>query len=487
MTKAHIKKYKFDSFLDAFERKCVHDFCELIRGVFSRSFGEGDRRRICLYKSESEMLADVQKDAEKKSNIDEKFMEMEGWVHHMRELLQIARDAEIEEAKVGLEERVAEAAKLERNVKATNGSVAMVEVTKARQRMAKKSFGPLIIDGSETALFGRCMIRLKKYAGAMLGHHKITVGDIVAISPYKSESICADNLPRGIVTRTKQDEIKVAFDDDVPYEYYSQSLFLNKLGNEVTWKRLNEALDKLLHYQADHAHRIASVAFGMQASISNHSAKKGSKVFTPFNQFLNASQIKAINSALQTKDLCVIHGPPGTGKTTTVVELIHQAVLNGLSVLTCAPSNIAVDNIVERLARPVRDPKTGKLLAKAKIVRVGHPARITKDVLQHCLEAHVERAEGTDIIADIKKDISGHIESLRHNKRKSSVTKELLKTHKGASKDVDGSDMRIRNGHSKLSRNDRNAIRFEIRTLRKEIRNEKKLLSGISLIKLMLY
>ena len=118
------------------------------------------------------------------------------------------------------------------------------------------------------------MIRLKKYAGAMLGHHKISVGDIVAISPYKSESICADNLPRGIVTRTKQDEIKVAFDDDVPYEYYSQSLFLNKLGNEVTWKRLNEALDKLLHYQADHAHRIASVAFGMQASISNHSAKK---------------------------------------------------------------------------------------------------------------------------------------------------------------------------------------------------------------------
>ena len=106
---------------------------------------------------------------------------------------QIARDAEIEEAKVGLEERVAEAAKLERNV----GSVAMVEVTKARQRMAKKSFGPLIIDGSETALFDGTD-EVEKYAGAMLGHHKITVGDIVAISPYKSESICADNLPEGL-------------------------------------------------------------------------------------------------------------------------------------------------------------------------------------------------------------------------------------------------------------------------------------------------
>ena len=46
----------------------------------------------------------------------------------------------------------------------------------------------------------------------------------------------------------------------------------------------------------------------------------------------------------------MIHGPPGTGKTTTVVELIRQAVAMGLKVLACAPSNVAVDNLVERLA-----------------------------------------------------------------------------------------------------------------------------------------
>ena len=141
---------------------------------------------------------------------------------------------------------------------------------------------------------------------------------------------------------------------------------------------------------------------------------------------LNGSQVKAINAALSTKDLCVIHGPPGTGKTTTVVELIHQAVKNGLKVLACAPSNIAVDNMVERLARPIRDSKTNKLITPAKVVRVGHPARVTKEVLKHCLEAHIERAEGTDIIADIRKDISGHIDSLRSNKKKSNVTKQLF-------------------------------------------------------------
>ena len=56
-----------------------------------------------------------------------------------------------------------------------------------------------------------------------LGHHKMTVGDIVALSPYRGESINPDNLPRGIAIRVKQNEIKIAFDEDVPDEYFSQT------------------------------------------------------------------------------------------------------------------------------------------------------------------------------------------------------------------------------------------------------------------------
>ena len=69
-----------------------------------------------------------------------------------------------------------------------------------------------------------------------------------------------------------------------------------------------------------------------------------------YNQGLNDSQREAIYRCLASTDVSMIHGPPGTGKTTTVVELILQSVkLQKTKVLACAPSNIAVDNIIERL------------------------------------------------------------------------------------------------------------------------------------------
>lgn len=78
---------------------------------------------------------------------------------------------------------------------------------------------------------------------------------------------------------------------------------------------------------------------------------------------------------MRAADVALIHGPPGTGKTTAVVEYIAQEVARGARVLACTASNIAVDNLVERLMAVA-----GKLPAdsgaSAKIVRLGHPARL---------------------------------------------------------------------------------------------------------------
>ncbi len=107
-----------------------------------------------------------------------------------------------------------------------------------------------------------------------------------------------------------------------------------------------------------------------------------------FSQSLNPSQAEAIRFALSAEDLAVIHGPPGTGKTTTVVELIVQAVKRGQKVLASAPSNTAVDNLLERL-----------VARRLRVVRLGHPARTEERLREYGLDAQVA---GHDLMRIVK-------------------------------------------------------------------------------------
>lgn len=94
---------------------------------------------------------------------------------------------------------------------------------------------------------------------------------------------------------------------------------------------------------------------------------------------LNPPQEDAVAFALAAPDVASIHGPPGTGKTTTVVELIRRAVAQGEKVLACAPSNAAVDNLLDKL-----------LAAGLEPVRLGHPARVAEPLRDRALDLLVE-------------------------------------------------------------------------------------------------
>jgi hypothetical protein len=95
---------------------------------------------------------------------------------------------------------------------------------------------------------------------------------------------------------------------------------------------------------------------------------------------LNPPQLAAIAFALSSPDVAIIHGPPGTGKTTTLVELIRQLVAGGDTVLACAPSNHAVDNLLD------------KLLAAGELpVRLGHPARVSPELRSRAVDILAEK------------------------------------------------------------------------------------------------
>lgn len=117
---------------------------------------------------------------------------------------------------------------------------------------------------------------------------------------------------------------------------------------------------------------------------------------------LNDSQKDAIKFVLASPDVALIHGPPGTGKTHTLIELILQLLKQNKRLLVCGPSNISVDNIGERLAPH-----------KVPMVRVGHPARLLPSVVQHSLDVLTRTSDAAELVKDIRNEMDAKQASIR--------------------------------------------------------------------------
>lgn len=117
---------------------------------------------------------------------------------------------------------------------------------------------------------------------------------------------------------------------------------------------------------------------------------------------LNDSQKEAVGFALASREIALIHGPPGTGKTHTLIELILQMLKQKLRLLVCGPSNISVDNIVERLAAH-----------KVPMIRLGHPARLLPSVLNHSLDVLTRTSDAAALVRDVRKEMDDKQSSIR--------------------------------------------------------------------------
>ncbi len=109
---------------------------------------------------------------------------------------------------------------------------------------------------------------------------------------------------------------------------------------------------------------------------------------------LNPPQQDAVRFALSSQEVAILHGPPGTGKTTTLAEVIYQAVNQGDRVLACAPSNTAVDNLLERLVGMM-----------PSVIRVGHPARVFEALRGHTLDELVAGDPASDVVRDMRREV----------------------------------------------------------------------------------
>ncbi len=215
-------------------------------------------------------------------------------------------------------------------------------------------------------------MRVKK--GTPLPDHEIRVGDLVMIS--KQDPLRDDN-PTGTVTQVTNYSVTASFDPKPDGWVFGKGLRVDLYVNDITYQRMQDALAQLPTADGALAH-LRDVCIGEEAPAETAPVE----IDTWHNPALNASQRDAVRAAVATEDVHLIHGPPGTGKTTTAVEVIQQCVDRGESVLATAASNTAVDNVME-----------GLLDQEVDAVRVGHPARVTPALQSQTLDARLDDNE----------------------------------------------------------------------------------------------
>ena len=230
----------------------------------------------------------------------------------------------------------------------------------------------LVTRDSYAGLGGACLLALsKRNPEQRLPWNRLGAGTPVVLSVQGRRGVegC-----RGVVADRERTFVRVAFNDPPDEEAPGTYFRLDIAPDEAAPLRQRQALQRARGARRERLAELRTVLLGESAPEFGPMPED-----VPLDPGLNASQRQAVVLALAAKDVAVLHGPPGTGKTTTVVELIRRAVRLGQRVLVCAPSNLAVDNVLERL-----------LAWGENAVRLGHPARVLPALREHTLDLLVE-------------------------------------------------------------------------------------------------
>ena len=151
----------------------------------------------------------------------------------------------------------------------------------------------------------------------------------------------------------------------------------NNLGvqlyfDETTYRLMFEALDRVTNAKGNRLAYLRDLFYSHQQAAHF--------TFAPLRfPWLNTTQEKAVNEVLRAKDVMVVHGPPGTGKTTTLVEAINETLHRESQVMVCAQSNMAVDWIAEQLTD-----------RGINVLRIGNPTRVNDKMLSFTYERRFE-------------------------------------------------------------------------------------------------
>lgn len=229
---------------------------------------------------------------------------------------------------------------------------------------------------------------------------RFSPGDLVSVAPRKAE---VEDAPHGTVSRSTRTSLEVAFDRPTPEWLSEGRLRIDLVANDVTWERAKGALTTWKGFDQGQKRDRREVVLGNQPPRFDKPP-----AFEP-SRPLNPEQRDAVALALSARDVALVHGPPGTGKSTVLAEVAVQLARAGKRLLCTAASNAAVDHLLE-LA----------LDAGLDALRIGHPARVLPRLQEHTLdlkvEAHADRVAARAMFEEAF-ELLGYARKQRHRGR----------------------------------------------------------------------
>ena len=231
--------------------------------------------------------------------------------------------------------------------------------------------------------------------------HNFEFGRPVMFFKVKNEESLSYFSFTGTVSYVDGDRMVITVPDSAPLldlQSSNEPIGVQLSFDETSYKLMFEALDRTMKAKNNRLAYLRDLFYSHQ--------KVGKFSFEPMKfPWLNPTQERAVNEVLWAKDVAIVHGPPGTGKTTTLVEAINETLMRESQVLVCAQSNMAVDWISEKLVD-----------RGINVLRIGNPTRVNDKMLGFTYERRFESHADYPQLWAIRKAIR----DLRKNRKKGS-------------------------------------------------------------------
>lgn len=245
----------------------------------------------------------------------------------------------------------------------------MTGTSLAERRKQGVCWYPVNLEKTKFDTGERLLVRISR-PHEHLDAHLFQSGKLVSLFSNAGKNHENSEVVNGVVNQVSEHEMLITLNSDaVPNWIEDGYLGVQLLFDENAYREMENAIKFLIKTREERINQLKSILLGGQEAQFN--------LQSPIiRSGLNTSQNKAINLIRDAKDVAIVHGPPGTGKTTTLVHAILDILRDESHVLVCAPSNAAVDLFVEKLDAEGVD-----------VVRIGHPARVTQNILSNTLDA----------------------------------------------------------------------------------------------------